>query len=134
MWYPKRFFGRFVTAYQIYSKHDGPLLAAAIAYYLAFSLFPLMLVLVAFLGWAFRFTAPGQKAEQQILTTISEQVSPSLAEQLSTALGSVERSAATSGVVGIVMLLVTAIAIFTQIDYAFDRIWENSQSAAKGWR
>jgi membrane protein len=134
MGFAKRHAGRVFQAYQIYSKHDGPLLAAGIAYYLAFSLFPMMLVLVALLGWAFQFTSPGQKAEQRVLTTISEQVSPSLAEQLATALGSVERSAATSGVVGVIVLLATAIAIFTQIDYAFDRIWENSDSASTGWR
>ena len=130
----KQFFGRLGAAYKVFSGQDGPLLAAAIAYYLAFSLFPMMLVLVAILGWAFRFTAPGQKAEQQILETISEQVSPSLAEQLTAALGSVEKSAAASGAVGVITLLVTAIAIFTQIDYAFDRLWESSGSAAAGWR
>jgi membrane protein len=133
MSFVKRFFSRILAAYKIFSGQDGPLLAAAIAYYLAFSLFPLMLVLVAVLGWAFRFTAPGQKAEQQVLETISEQVSPALAEQLSAALGSVERSAPAGGVIGVVTLLVTAIALFTQIDYAFDRLWENAGAAA-GWR
>jgi membrane protein len=130
----KRFFDRLLAAYKIFSGQDGPLLAAAIAYYLAFSLFPLMLVLVAVLGWAFRFTAPGQKAEQQVIETISEQVSPSLADQLTAALGSVEKSAAASGTIGVITLLVTAIAIFTQIDYAFDRLWENTGAAAAGWR
>jgi membrane protein len=134
MFFAKRFFDRVLTAYKIFSGQDGPLLAAAIAYYLAFSLFPVMLVLVAILGWAFRFTAPGQKAEQQVLETISEQVSPALAEQLTAALGSVEKSAAANGAFGIITLLVTAIAIFTQIDYAFDRLWENSGAAGAGWR
>jgi membrane protein len=134
MTFAKRMFRRLLAAYRCYSEHDGPLLAVGIAYYLAFSLFPLMLVLVALLGWAFRFTAPGQKAEQRVLETISEQVSPSLAEQLTRALNSVERSAATSGTFGLVLLLVTAIAIFTQIDYAFDRIWEDPASASTGWK
>jgi membrane protein len=134
MGYLKRFFDNLMSAYSHYSEHDGPLLAAAIAYYLAFSLFPLMLVLVAVLGWAFRFTAPGQQAEQRVLETVSEQVSPALAEQLSAALGSVERSAAASGAFGIVLLLVTALAIFTQIDYAFDRIWDDRANASTGWR
>jgi membrane protein len=134
MSFAKRFLDRLLKAYRIFSGQDGPLLAAAIAYYLAFSLFPMMLVLVAILGWAFRFTAPGQKAEKQVLEAISEQVSPSLAEQLSAALGSVEQSAPASGAVGVVMLLVTAIAIFTQIDYAFDRLWENAGATGAGWR
>jgi membrane protein len=134
MFYAKQLFHRLVAAYNHFSRQDGPLLAAAIAYYLAFSLFPLMLILVSVLGWAFRFTAPGQRAEQRVLETVAEQVSPALAEQLTAALGSVESSAAANGTVGLVVLLVTAIALFTQIDYAFDRIWENSASAASGWR
>lgn len=134
MAYAKQFFTRLISAYGHFSRQDGPLLAAAIAYYLAFSLFPLMLILVAILGWAFRFTAPGQRAEQRVLATVAEQISPSVAEQLTAALASVETRAAANGVVGAVVLLVAAIALFTQIDYAFDRIWEDSRSAASGWR
>jgi membrane protein len=134
MAFARRFFAWLMAAYAQFSRQEGPLLAAAIAYYLAFSLFPMMLILVAILGWAFQFTAPGQRAEQRVLATVAEQVSPSVAEQLTAALGSVEKSAAASGVVGAVVLLVTAIALFTQIDYAFDRIWEDSRSAASDWR
>jgi membrane protein len=134
MSYLKQFLAWLMAAYGRFTSQDGPLLAAAVAYYLAFSLFPMMLILVAILGWAFRFTAPGQRAEQRVLATVAEQVSPSLAEQLTAALGSVEKRAAANGVVGALVLLATAIALFTQIDYAFDRIWENSASASSGWR
>lgn len=130
----KQLIRKWVSAYRHYSKHDGPLLAAAIAYYLAFSLFPLMLVLVSVLGWAFRFTAPGQKAEQRVLKTVSEQVSPTLSEQLTAALNSVEDGAAASGFVGAIVLLATAIATFTQIDYAFDHIWDDSDGRSTTWR
>ena len=47
------------------------MLAAAIAYYLAFSLFPLMLVLVAGIGWAFRATAAGHDAQQRVMAAAS---------------------------------------------------------------
>jgi membrane protein len=130
----RRFIRRLSAAYQIFSKNDGPLLATAIAYYLAFSLFPLMLLLVAGLGWAFRFTEMGVDAEQRVLGAIAEQGSEALSEQVARALASVERSAGASGMVGLVMLLVTAVAMFTQIDYAFDRIWENQAEAGVNWR
>jgi membrane protein len=123
-----------MAAYGMFSRQHGPLLAAAIAYYLAFSLFPMMLVLVAGLGWAFRFTASGQNVQQHILDVVAEQASPGLSEQLARALGSVERNAAASGVVGVVVLLATAMAIFTQIDYAFDRLWERDAGESIGWR
>jgi membrane protein len=129
----KRIIGPLWAAYGRFSEQEGSTLAAAIAYYLAFSLFPMMLVLVAILGWAFRFTAKGQNAQQYILTAVSDQASPALSEQLSRALNSVESHAARSGAVGIIVLLVTAIAIFVQLDYAFDRLWENPLEEKVTW-
>jgi membrane protein len=116
-----------------FSQHDGPLLAAGLAYYLAFSLFPMMLLLVALVGWALRFTAAGQGAQQRILAAVSEQASPALSQQLAATLGAVEDSAATGSLVGAGMLLITALAIFTQIDSAFDRMWENGQTPRASW-
>jgi membrane protein len=130
----RRFIRCIGEAYHIFSKNEGPLLAAAIAYYLAFSLFPMMLLLVAGLGWAFRFTAAGVDAEQRVLQAIGEQASAALSEQVARALYSVEISAGAGGLVGLVALIVTAIAMFAQIDYAFDRIWENRAEAGVGWR
>ncbi len=130
----KRIIGPFWAAYARFSEREGPTLAAAIAYYLAFSLFPMMLVLIALLGWGFRFTAKGQNAQQYILRAVSDQASPALSEQLSRALTSVESHAATSGALGVVFLLVTAIAIFMQIDYAFDRLWDNPVEQQITWR
>src|ERR687897_388620 len=101
MYFAKRLFRRLMAAYGVFSRQLGPLLAAAIAYYLAFSLFPMMLVLVAGLGWAFRFTASGVDAEQRVLAAIAEQGSEALSEQVARALASVEKSAGASGVVGL---------------------------------
>ncbi|MCC6493399.1 MAG: YihY/virulence factor BrkB family protein [Pirellulales bacterium] len=127
-------FSQFIDSIGMFFKNDGMLLASSIAYSLALSLFPLMLVLVAVLGWAFRFTSAGVSAEQRVLAAIEEQASPELKEQVALSLDSVESSAGTGGVVGAVTLLAAAIAIFSQIDYAFDRIWENSAEAGVGWK
>jgi membrane protein len=134
MSYLKLLLRRLIAAYSGFSGHDGPLMAAAVAYYLALSLFPLMLVLVAVLGWTLRFTATGQNAQQHILAAVSEQASPALSQQLSQALSSVEKSAGPGGAIGIAVLIATAIALFTQIDFAFDKIWDDAASAATGWR
>ncbi len=130
----KRFLRSLLAAYQAFNRQDGPLLAAAIAYYLAFSLFPMMLVFVAILGWGLRFTSRGQDAQQYVLSAVNEQVSPELGQQLARSLNSVESHAAASGALGALMLLVTSLAIFTQIDYAFDRLWEIGASQKVDWR
>jgi membrane protein len=118
----------------LFLKNDGLVLAASIAYSLALSLFPLMLVLVASLGWALQFTQAGRDAQQAVLAAIEEQASPELSEQVARTLTSVEANAGAGGLAGLVTLLVAAIAIFTQIDYAFDRIWENASESGVTWR
>jgi membrane protein len=134
MTYLKSFVNRVLAAYQCFSENEGTQLSAAIAYYLALSLFPLMLVLIALLGWGFQFTASGQNAQQHILAAVAEQASPELSQQLGQAMTSVEKSAKTSGVIGVLALVVTALAMFTQIDYAFDKIWSRASKPAGGWQ
>ncbi len=109
------------------------MLAAAVAYYLAIALFPLMITLVAGLGWFFKATATGQDAQQQVLSAVGEQVSPELRDQIAEALNTVEQQASASGTIGLVLLLVAAVGIFTQLDYAFDRLWDRPKSGEQGF-
>jgi membrane protein len=132
--YPRRLVRRLLAAYHGFNEHDGSLMAAAMAYYFALSLFPLLLVLVAGLGVAMRSTALGQDAQERLLLTIEHQVSPELSEQIGRALQTVSNNAASRGPIGFVVLLVTAIAIFTQVDHAFNRIWRLAEEQDEGWK
>ena len=109
------------------------LMAAAMAYYFALSLFPLLLVLVAGLGVALQSTAAGQDAQERLLVAIEQQVSPELSQQIGRALQTVSSNAASRGPIGFVVLLVTAIAIFTQVDHAFNRIWRLPDDHEESW-
>jgi membrane protein len=131
--YPRRLLRRLLAAYHGFNAHDGSLMAAAMAYYLALSLFPLLLVLVAGLGVALESTAVGQDAQNRVLDAIEQQVSPELAEQIGRALKTVSTNASSSGPIGFAVLLVTAIAIFTQVDHAFNRIWRLPDNPDEGW-
>jgi len=130
----RQFFVRIINAGHHFADKGGTMLAAAIAYYLAFSLFPLMLVLVAGIGWAFRATAAGHDAQQRVMAAIAEQASPNLRDQLEAAFNAVEQKAAAGGSLGIVVLIVASVAIFTQLDYAFDQLWDRPNSGAQGIR
>jgi membrane protein len=131
--YPRRLMRRLLAAYQGFNAHDGSLMAAAMAYYFALSLFPLLLVLVAGLGVALKTTAAGQDARERLLTTIEQQASPELSEQIGRALEVVSRNASSGGPIGFLVLLVTAIAIFSQVDHAFNRIWRLADDPDQGW-
>jgi membrane protein len=106
-----------------WQKDGAAELAAATSYYMALSFFPLLLLLLSIAGVLLRYTGWGQDAQQRLYTLLAEQVAPSLAAQVKVALSSMETSAAVSGPLGLLMLLVAAIAVFAYIDTAFDRIW-----------
>jgi membrane protein len=111
---------------------DGPLLSAAVAYYLALSLFPLLLILVSVLGALARYTSVGAGAEEQIIDAIARQGSAELADYVRVTFHRVKEGAGAGGPVGIVTLFVAAMAIFAQFETAFDRIWNVPASEAKG--
>ena len=91
-----------------FMKHDGLMLSAAMAYAAAFSLFPLCLVLMAVLGFITRFSSQVQSEQQQLLATVSERVSPWLAQQMGSLLAGVQSRAFFGGPLGIITLIVGA--------------------------
>jgi membrane protein len=111
---------------------DASMLAAAVAYYFAISLFPLLLILVAVVGWFLAATEAGQGAQQYVLDAAGNQISPAVAEQLAAVLGTVREQAPVNGPLGLGLLLATAIAMFVQLDRAFDIIWDVPPPKSQG--
>lgn len=116
-----------------WQRDDGLLLSAAMAYYAAFSLFPLCLVLISVLGFVMRLSAQAQDARQQLFREVERHAGPWLAEQLETLLAGVSSHAGLGGPVGLVTLLLAAIGIFLQLNYIFDKIWGTGSATARGW-
>jgi membrane protein len=106
-----------------FARNDGITLAAATAYYAAFSFFPLVLVLIAALGFALRFSESAQNAQQQLLELLAERTVPEFEKEVASILSEVETRAPYGGPVGFVILIVGAIGIFSQIEFAFDSLW-----------
>lgn len=129
----RRMFWRLYAAATHFATDDGMMVAAGTAYYVALSFFPLLLVLVAGLGLVLEWTQTGQDAREQLLTTIEQQASPELAAEVTRALAAVSQQAPTGGPIGFVVLVVSAIAIFTQLDAGFDRIWGLPPDRIVGW-
>jgi len=104
-----------------------------VAYYAAISLFPLMMVLVAGVGYFFRFMPEGPGAKEQILASISQQISPELGEALERVLSQVHDKALVNGPLAMVAFFFAASLVFAQIDRGFYRIWDVRQrSSEKG--
>src|SRR3954471_16237258 len=120
---PRKLGRRLWQAHLGFQDHEGVLSAAGIAYYVALSFFPLMLVMVAGLGSLLTWTQFGQEAQHELISTIAPQASPDLAQQVERWLNAVKEKAPAGGPIGFVALLISALAIFAQLDTAFDRIW-----------
>ncbi len=88
---------KFYRAYLGFQEHEDMLSAAGTAYYVALSFFPLLLVLVAGLGWVLQGTDFGQHAQQELLSTIKQQVSGNLADQVERSLEAVSERARRAG-------------------------------------
>src|SRR5262245_52684632 len=101
-----------------FSNNDGITLAAATAYYAAFSFFPLLWVLITGLGFALRLSETAQNARQQLLDLLAERTSPALADQVQNSLSDVQLGASSYGLFGPVILLFGAIGIFSQMEFA----------------
>ena len=123
---------RLYEAYDRWVRDDGPLLAAAVAYYVGLSFYPLLLVLIAGLGLILRNTSFGQNTEAQILAVLARQLSPSLVSHVEQALSQLKDRTAINAPIGLGATLLAAMAAFAQFDRAFNRIWGVPQPTSVG--
>ncbi|RMF40889.1 MAG: YihY/virulence factor BrkB family protein, partial [Planctomycetota bacterium] len=131
--YARQVVHAFYAAGQRWVEDDGSTLAAAVAYYLALSLFPLLLLLSAGFGLFIKYTHLGQDAQQQLLAIVAEHCSPALEQQIRRVLMHVRDQSIAGGPLGLAVALATAMGVFYQFERAFDRIWRVSQPAEVSW-
>jgi membrane protein len=114
---------------------DGGLLAASLAFYTAFSFFPLLLVLLSIAGFVLKLSPEAQQAQQELINVVAQQGSQKLADQLERVMGQIESAAAVGGPLGLATLLFGAIGIFANMETAFHRIWKarDLPSEHHGW-
>jgi len=127
------FWPRLWRAMQNWQADQADQLAAALAYYAMLSLFPLAMIFLAALGYVLRFVPEAQSAQKELLELVAENTSPQVARYLEQIFAQVETQADLSGPVGGVVLVLTAIGIFSQLETAFDRIWRVPPAPWQGW-
>lgn len=109
-------------AFQDWSKDKAARLAAALAYYTIFSIGPMLLVVIAIVGFIFGSDA----AQGKITSTLTGVLGADGAKFLQGLIASANHPAAgiIATVVGLVTLLMSALGIFGQLKDALDTIWE----------
>jgi membrane protein len=102
--------------------HKGPRLGAALAYYTALSISPLLLVVLAIAGAVFGESAARGEVAHQIENTVGHQGAEAIQSMLVA-----HKSHSTSlvmSIVGVVALVVAATGVFAELQSALDTIWE----------
>lgn len=115
-------------------QNEGGGLAASVSYYLALSLFPMMLLLSSGVGLFLKFSQLGQDAQGQILDVLGEHTSPVVRTQIEEVLSQMRDHALLSGPAGLLAATLAAIGVFCQFDRALTRIWRIKPITSKNWR
>ena len=117
-----------------FQKDEAGQRGAALAYYTMFSIFPLLILLLAALGFVLRYQHSALDAQQQLLQTAAQTFSPQFSNTLREMLAVIQDKAATATGAGLLTLLIGASGVFQQLDSSFNKIWrvpEPPQSS--GW-
>ncbi len=113
-----------------WSDDKSPRLAAAFAYYMLFSLAPLMIILIAIAGMVF-----GKEAAQgQLAGQMEQMVGKVSAQSIQELIASAHRpsSGIIATAIGTVSMLLGAAAVFGQLQDALDTIWGVEAVRASG--
>jgi membrane protein len=133
----------FQQTFQGWNSDQCPAMGASLAYYLLFSLFPLLLVVLSIIGFVYssvgtevsqmlggvtddtvELETDAESASSQIFTMLRTSVSEQAANQIEKTLAKLEESRRGAGIIGFAMLLVTASGVFGQLDRTFNVIWK----------
>lgn len=104
-------------------------MAAAIAYYTAFSLPPLLVLIVTIAGWIWSADAVTSQVEQQVSDVIGEGGWVQVREMMEAA---GEQGSGLAAIVGIVALLFGATGVMAQLQASLNRAWEVQPDPEQG--
>jgi membrane protein len=99
----------------------APSMGAALAYYTAFSLSPLLIIVIALAGLAFGQDAARGQIVSELAGLIGTQGAKAVQELLANA--NKPSSSVLTSIIGIVTLIIGATSVFAELQLALDRIW-----------
>ena len=122
-----------VAAAKDFMEDKAPRLAAALSYYTAFSLPPLLVAVIGIAGVVYGV----DEVRERIMSQVAELVGTDSAATLSEAVVDAQRTTGSGGavVLGFLTLLVGATGAFGQLQDALNTIWEAKPKPGQGiWR
>lgn len=121
---PKELFSLFRETFAEWNEDKAPRLGAALAYYAAFSVAPVLIIAIVIAGAVFRDT---NAAQDQIVAEIQGLIGAPGAEIIDRMIDQARlprNAGPVTTTVGVVTLIIGAVVGFSQLQDAFDTIWE----------
>jgi membrane protein len=116
-----------------WNKHNAPKLGAALSYYTIFSIAPLMIVVIAIIGFAFG----RQAAQGQIMAQIQHLIGHDGAQAIQTVIANADqpKTGLIATIIGLITLFLGASGVLTELRDSLNRIWEVDVESSVGlWR
>jgi membrane protein len=119
---PKAIFQLLKATYTEYNNDNVQRMGAALAYYTIFSLAPLLVIAISIAGLVFG----AQAVQGQIMGEIQGLIGPDSAKAVQTMIQSAHKPAHSTiaSIIGLVVLLMGASGVFTEIQSALNIIWD----------
>jgi membrane protein len=106
--------------------------AGAMVYYALLSLVPLLVLLMAALGWLLRLSPLAVDVEQQLLATVEVTFGADLRGAVEQVSQYLQRGSTVATLIGVVGLLMTSSALFAHLRMTFRAIWKQVPPLASG--
>lgn len=106
--------------------------AGAMVYYALLSLVPLLVLLMAALGWLLRLSPLATNLEHQLLSTIEITFGADLRVAVEQVSEHLQRGSILATLIGVVGLLLTSSALFGHLRMTFRAIWKQAPPLASG--
>ncbi|GAB1421224.1 YihY/virulence factor BrkB family protein [Anaerolineales bacterium] len=118
----KDIFDLIKTTFQEWNADGAPMLAAALAYYTAFAIAPLIIIVLAITG----LIVSQDQIENEILTQIQSNIGPQAGELVQGLITNTTQAdqGIISSIISVVLLLMGALGVFNNLQIALDQIWD----------
>jgi membrane protein len=109
-----------------FNKDEAPVFGASMAYWAMLSLAPVLMLLLAALGWLLQFWPVALDARTEMLRVLTNYLGPQFSLTIEALLDNMQRGPEVATGLGVIFLLFGAAGVFRQLRYSFRKIW--------GWR
>jgi membrane protein len=110
----------FIQTFIEWQKDDCLKMGAALAYYALFSFFPFILVLLSIFGW---LVGPESQLKEALSAIARDSLPKDAFPVVVTTLAQLNQGSTKAGIIGFILLLLSASGFFSALDDALDHIW-----------